>query len=297
MSHYLRGDGLNALTPPPAAKDIGSVSSQPTPSPIGEPMMASLSGLPGIIRSPRMLFLGTLERIEEQKAPVTNPVDVVRWNMTKRYLGRLWDQGFPVIPTRYLKTWNQDQVMAVANELGSRTLVVKPVMGASAGGVFRLRLTSSGTMEISAKDTEAIAPAELSTIYEGQEVLIQPLIESVISEGEYSLFYFRGRYSHAICKSPRDGDFRVQEEHGGTNRPVDPSGEMVDLGVSVVSAVGGTKLLYARVDVIRGRGGQWQVMELELIEPSLYLDMDPESPERFADAIDEWLGEEANGRV
>lgn len=234
-------------------------------------------------------FMSVLERIQAQGVPIANPVEVVQWNLTKRYLAHLGEHGIPVVPSRYGYALGPSVLSDVAAELGSRELVIKPVIGASAGDVYRVRLASSGRAEIFIKDAQRISPEQLSRVFSNREHLIQPLVESVRSEGEYSLFFFTGSYSHTILKRPGEGDFRVQEEHGGRNRPIDPSPEMVELGASAVGVAGGDNLLYARVDLVRGKTGRWEVMELELIEPSLYLDMDAASPDRLAEAIARWL--------
>jgi hypothetical protein len=108
----------------------------------------------------------------------------------------------------------------------------------------------------------------------------------VLDEGEYSVFFFHGSYIHAILKTPERGDFRVQEEHGGTIRAVDAEPSLAKAAARCLAALERVPL-YARVDVARAAvGDEWWLMELELIEPSLYLRMDAEAPERFARAID-----------
>lgn len=119
-----------------------------------------------------------------------------------------------------------------------------------------------------------------------QPSMVQPFLNSIQITGEYSLFYFGGRYSHTILKQPKTGDFRVQEEHGGIIRATTPSEPMVHIATQALNAVGET-LLYARVDIMLLDDGSPAVSELELIEPSLYFSYDSESPQRFATALDE----------
>ena len=113
--------------------------------------------------------------------------------------------------------------------------------------------------------------------------MIQPFVKEVLDEGEYSLFYFNGEYSHAILKTPADGDFRVQEEHGGSLQPVIPDASMLRACKQALQAMP-TDSLYARVDLIRYQH-QWAIIELELIEPSLYFNLDEASQPRFVDAF------------
>ncbi len=109
-----------------------------------------------------------------------------------------------------------------------------------------------------------------------------------MTEGEFSLFYLGGQFSHAIRKTPAPNDFRVQEEHGGMITSIPPS-ESLRTSADRVMALLPAKPLYARVDLVADQEDVLRVMEVELIEPSLYLRMDPEAPTRFADAIVAWL--------
>ena len=121
--------------------------------------------------------------------------------------------------------------------------------------------------------------------YADREFMAQPFLTHVESEGEYSLCYFNGELSHTILKTPKPLDFRVQEEHGGAIRAVEAGPELRAAGATVLRALGSTPL-YARADFVRANdeAGFW-LIELELIEPSLYLRMDAGAPERFARAL------------
>ena len=114
------------------------------------------------------------------------------------------------------------------------------------------------------------------------------------SEGEYSLFYFNRRFSHAIRKTPKPGDFRVQEEFGADIVLVDPEPALLAAGEQVMQLVEPLPA-YARVDFVEGPDGRFLLMELELIEPSMYLRMHQEAPRRFAEAFDEYV-RNASGR-
>ena len=114
--------------------------------------------------------------------------------------------------------------------------------------------------------------------------MVQPFVRSIVAHGEYSLFYFGGGYSHAVLKTPAAGDFRVQEEHGGTIRAISPDSAIHRVGDQAIEAIAET-LLYARVDIVTLDDGRPAVIELELIEPSLYFPFEEESPARFADAL------------
>jgi hypothetical protein len=109
-------------------------------------------------------------------------------------------------------------------------------------------------------------------------------MDRVLSEGEFSTFFFNGEYSHAILKKPEEGDFRTQEEHGADIRSVEAPQDLVDTAHDVVALVEPLPV-YVRADFVRGDDERFLVMELELIEPSLYLRYDPGSAMRFARAL------------
>lgn len=219
-------------------------------------------------------FLATLSRIEEANVPLFNDLETVRWNLDKTYLRDLESRGVPIVPTTWRDGLERGELAALFAELGTEEMVVKPVVGAGATGAFRLdrrRLTSKRASEVEA-------------YFAGRPLMVQPFLPVVVSEGEYSLFYFRGELSHAILKTPLPRDFRVQEEHGGEIKPVAADRDLCDAAERALEALD-HPLLYARVDLVRAPGAFW-LMELELIEPSLYLRMDAEAPTRFAHALD-----------
>ena len=155
-------------------------------------------------------------------------------------------------------------------QTGTDEIIVKPTISATAQHTYRLRTFDP----------------ELVPVFADRPFLVQPFLDSIVDEGEYSLFYFGGEYSHTILKAPKPADFRVQEEHGGIITAVEPTAELLDAGRKVFDTIVPVPL-YARVDLVHDCAGDLAVMELELIEPALYLRMDADSPRRFAEAIDE----------
>jgi hypothetical protein len=124
--------------------------------------------------------------------------------------------------------------------------------------------------------------------------MVQPFIESIRTEGEFSLFYFGGALSHAIRKVPKAQDFRVQEEHGASIEAILPDPSLVACADGILALVAPAPV-YARCDLVRGPDGRFLLMELELIEPSMYLRMHPEAPQRFARAFDRHVAGKAKG--
>ena len=232
-----------------------------------------------IIRSPwdyqadPQAFLAVLEQIEHSSARLLNSLETVRWNIRKTYLRQLEQAGHTIVPTVWLESPSAAELNSVIAYWNTPEIVVKPMIGANADNAFRLSATAS---------PELLQQA--ATAFRNTTALAQPFIQSVLHTGEYSLIFFNGRYSHAVLKTPRSGDFRVQEEHGGIIRTIQPAPDIIACAErSLLSCP--QPLLYARVDLVRLPAGQPAIMEIELIEPSLYLSFDPQSPARFADCI------------
>jgi glutathione synthase/RimK-type ligase-like ATP-grasp enzyme len=217
-------------------------------------------------------FLGWLDRMEREEIPLWNPARVVRGNVDKAYLTRLAAAGLPVVPTVQLERGGAADLVGVLDERGWSEVVIKPSVSASA---FRTRRIGRG--EASA------AQGELDELLASSGVLIQPFMTEIQSGGEWSLIFLGGDFSHAVLKRPGAGDFRVQQELGGSADLAVPSSSLIEQARAVVRQIPGP-WLYARVDGVE-TGGTFTLMELELTEPSLFLGSDPEAPSRFAEAI------------
>jgi glutathione synthase/RimK-type ligase-like ATP-grasp enzyme len=202
--------------------------------------------------------------------PVANPASVLGWNSDKTYLARLADKGVPIPPTRWSEAISQDQVDAAFAETGAPTLIVKPTV--SAGAFRTLRLT----------------PGQVLTDAPEGPAMIQPYLKSIETEGETSLLFFGGRFSHAVNKRPVPGDFRIQVQFGGLYTAVTPDDAAMALAEQVLAAIE-EPLLYARIDLARDDAAAWVLMEAELIEPDFYLDHDPGNGAGFARAVTERL--------
>jgi len=216
-------------------------------------------------------FFSALAQIESATR-LYHDLALVRWNAHKSYLREVREAGAPLLPTRFGRRLEQADLDAAFDAFACEELVVKPAVSANARGTYRIRRDSQ----------DAGLRAERFAEHEG-DYLIQPFATSILAEGELSLFYFGGALSHAVLKTPKSGDFRVQEEHGGILKSVTPSPHAILAAKACLEAVP-FELLYARVDLVRFEGA-YRLMELELIEPSLYFTLDAESPARFARAV------------
>jgi glutathione synthase/RimK-type ligase-like ATP-grasp enzyme len=221
-------------------------------------------------------FLKVLAEIERSGTPLFNALDVVRWNIRKTYLRDLAARGVPVVPTIWRERLVPGELGRLFEEVGSDEIIIKPIIGLNAYGVVRLKIQNAEQ-----------ALADLHAYYAERPLMVQPFLSHVISEGEFSLFYFNGKLSHGILKTPKTDDFRVQEEHGGVIRAVRAENGLQEAGETALRALDSIPL-YARADFVRAnQGDSFWLMELELIEPSLYLRMDADAPQHFARALHE----------
>lgn len=196
-----------------------------------------------------------------------NPLSVLRWNTDKRYLLELEDKGVAIVPTRFHERLDDEALAQARRAFETSDLVIKPPVSGGSDGTWLLR-------------DGAPCPAEAA----GHAMMVQPMMPSIATEGEYSLFHLAGHFAHAIIKQPAPGDFRVQGQFGGRSIAVDPPAAARQLAIDTLNAIG-EDVLYARVDMVGdGRGG-YALMEIEMIEPWLSLDRTADGGEAFASAI------------
>ncbi|CAN5468396.1 ATP-grasp domain protein [soil metagenome] len=207
-----------------------------------------------------------LDALEAGGVRLVNSASVLRWNTTKTYLAELAAKGAPVVPTIALDRLTLDDLDQARDRFGVDVLVTKPQIS---GG---------------SQDTVKLRHADGLTGCTAGPALIQPFLPAVSEEGELSLFYFDGVFSHAVAKVATAGDFRVQPQFGGQVSGVAPEPEALHAAEMVLKAAG-APLTYARVDLIRGLDGTPQLMELELIEPDLFLNHAHDGGAAFAEAV------------
>jgi glutamate/tyrosine decarboxylase-like PLP-dependent enzyme/glutathione synthase/RimK-type ligase-like ATP-grasp enzyme len=219
-------------------------------------------------------FLEWIGRLERQGIPLWNPPGTVRRNVNKAYLLRLPERGVPVIPTLHLRRGSRASLAAILERQGWVDAVIKPAVSGGAWNTWRTRATGGDEERFARHLAEA-------------DLLVQPYVHDVVSEGEWSLLFFDGRYSHAVLKRPGLGEFRVQEHFGGSVAPAEPDAALRAQAAAALAAAN-ERTLYARVDgVVQEQ--LFHLNELELIEPTLFVGTCPGSAERFAQAVEGWL--------
>lgn len=208
-----------------------------------------------------------LDRLESEGRRVVNPVPLLRWNSDKAYLGELGAKGVAVVPTIEVAALDEASLADARAQLDADETVIKPAISGGADGTHRIA-------------ANAAIPADAL----GQRRLVQPLMPGILTEGEYSLFFFAGRFSHAIVKRPAAGDFRVQEQFGGRETAWDATVAAQRLATAAVAAAPALPV-YARVDMVGDAADTLRIMELELIEPSLFLNHAPDRGMAFGHAV------------
>lgn len=217
-------------------------------------------------------FEGWLAHIDGLGIPLWNPAPLLRWNMDKRYLLDLSERGVETVPTAIIDRASSVTLADVLAETGWDDVVYKPSISASGYRTARVLAGDHGAHQ-----------ASFAQLLDERDVLVQPFIPEVVEHGEWSLLFFSGQFSHAVRKRSRAGEFRVQSDHGGVATAEAPRAALVAQAEGVLTHIP-RPWLYARVDACDVNGAL-MLMELELVEPDLFLRFHPSAPRRFAAAI------------
>ena len=218
-------------------------------------------------------FLEWIALMEHKAVRLWNPPGVVRENFDKHYLRRLADEGFPIAPTVWLERGDDFDLASIMEQPGWQHAVIKPVVSMSA---YRTWITTSSR---AAQDEP-----EVREMLSRSGVMIQRFVPEVQTRGEWSFIFFMKEYSHAVLKTPKPGDFRVQQDFGGRVADSNPPHLFIEQAQEIIRSVK-EPLLYARVDAVEVDGALI-LMELELIDPVLFLGRALGAAGRFADAIE-----------
>ena len=221
-------------------------------------------------------FLAQLSEIAEQTRLI-NSLDVIRWNLNKTYLKDLEERGAQLVPTHWVEKATPEAAEAAFAAFDADRIVIKPVVGAGAWRQVMLRKGEPWPSEAE------LPPAA---------AMIQPFLPAIQSEGEYSFLFFNGQFSHAVVKRPQKGDYRIQTSFGGSAEPYMPSADDLADARDVLESVP-EELFHARVDMVRAEDGSLLLMELELIEPYLFIEDAPDFIATFAAGYDDLMTDES----
>jgi hypothetical protein len=217
-------------------------------------------------------FFKWLDEIKHQ-TQLINSYELVKWNIDKHYLKDLNENGINIVPTYFTKQHKQESLLDISNEMEWEDLVIKPAISAAAFQTFKI-------LNDQINEKEEL----FQQLIKNKDMLVQPFFETISEFGEASLMIFNGKFSHAILKKAKKGDFRVQDDFGGTVHDYLPSTEEVKFALKVIKACQSAPL-YGRVDIIWDQEKNIYLSELEIIEPELWIRNYPKSAERIAKAV------------
>lgn len=217
-------------------------------------------------------FLEWIGRLEANDVTLLNPPATVRRNTDKQYLLEIADKGVSIPDSQLLQPESPDELIEAVRAFDHDSIVIKPCVSASARHTFLLhRPLDTDLTDI------------FTQIADRGKLLLQRFVSEIQTTGEYSMIYFGGAFSHAVCKRPKSGDFRVQAKYGGSIESVQPAPELIKAGLSAINQTG-KAWTYARVDIVPIVHTAL-VMELELVEPELFFSYDGAAADNFINAL------------
>ncbi len=219
-----------------------------------------------------------------QRAIVFNHPDTIRWNADKRYIFDLLHAGLPVPNTIRLEAGGDVDLAKTLLQMKGGRAVIKPAISASAYETHLLDLDNAPRMQ-----------TRITELLRSRAMLIQEFVPEIATRGEWSLMFFGGAYSHAVRKIPHSGDFRVQSEHGGIHMSENPTATVLEVAKRAVSQFA-PDTLFARIDLVEASSGTL-IMEVELIDPELFLATASHAASRLVDAMLRMCAGKASERI
>ncbi|MGB1480474.1 MAG: ATP-grasp domain-containing protein [Flavobacteriales bacterium] len=221
-----------------------------------------------------------------------NSAELVHWNLDKHYLHDLHQAGVNVVPTAFVARQEAVRLKEVASQHGWQKVVIKPAVAGAARDTYVVDFSGSAP-SLYPKPSQGLTSDNLwAALVEKQDMLVQPFLQDVVSRGEVSVVWLDGHVTHAVMKRAKTGDFRVQDDHGGTVQRIEATPELertacdvMQRALSFSEARGWDSPLYARVDMMRGSDGQLLLSELEMVEPELWFRFCPEAADVLAQAV------------
>jgi len=227
-------------------------------------------------------FLTWCRKIMEMGIPTLNIMETILWNSDKWYLKEIQEKGFHIIPTEYLRKKEPFDLDIFFSHFNTEELIIKPTVSGGSKNTFKLQKESW-------KEKNDL----IIDLVSQEDFMVQPFIPEVASTGEYSYIFFNGEFSHAVLKSPKKGEFRVQHFFGGSIHAVYPTPKELEYFQNLVDTFAQNSL-YARVDGV-WKEGVFYLMELELIEPYLFLFTSEMAMENYRKALSERITAYSSG--
>jgi hypothetical protein len=218
-------------------------------------------------------FYRVMKQID-QETRLFNPLSILQMNGDKGYLLDLAAKGVATIPTRSVELVTRKEVETAFLAFDTDRLVIKPKVGAGAWRQVLLHRDQA------LPNVDQLPPAA---------AFLQPFLPGIQQQGELSLLFYDGQYSHGIRKTPTDGEYRIQSIYGGHEAAAKPDAAEMKLAQQALQALDEMPL-YARVDMVPGEGGEPLLIELEMIEPYHYVEQGPNCGAMLMDALGKRLG-------
>ena len=218
-------------------------------------------------------FLEWLAQLDADEVAVYNPTSLLRWNLHKRYLLDLRERGVAIVPTEVLPKRHGVDLGDLMRCRGWDDAVIKPAIGGTARLAFHVGEGGPG-----------VAQRHLDEMLAHEDALVQQFVPSVPSIGETSVIAIGAVVTHAVHKRAAAGEWRVQAEFGGSTSLATVGAQLAAAARRAIVAVQPTPL-YARIDLVEATNGELQVIELELVEPELFLRFAPHAATRMADLL------------
>jgi glutathione synthase/RimK-type ligase-like ATP-grasp enzyme len=217
-------------------------------------------------------FYGWLAKLKSKNVKLLNPTDIVKWNADKHYLLDIEKAGLKVTPSIFFTKGDEINLQDYFAQLKAQKLIIKPAVSGGSKNTFKVTPANAG--EISEK---------INSLLKIEDFIVQPFLTEIEENGEWSFIFFGGKFSHALLKKAKAGDFRVQHSFGGTIHKQQPAQHLLASATKYVVQFA-KDCLYARVDgaVV---DNEFMLMELELIEPFLFLDTEENALENYYQAL------------
>ncbi|MDG1238770.1 MAG: ATP-grasp domain-containing protein [Flavobacteriales bacterium] len=222
------------------------------------------------------IFQNWLSQVQN-KCALINSYEQIKWNLDKHYLQDLKNWSLPIPKSVFINKMSGTKLKDIATNMKWNHIVVKPTVSGAAKNTFQLK-----DQEIENFQTNWIR------LTNEEDFIVQEFQKNIIKSGEIAVMLFGGKYSHAVLKKAKKGDFRVQDDFGGTVETITPSKEIIDLAEKAIKKLNPTPL-YCRVDVILNNQNKAVIIELELIEPELWFRFKITAADKLAMYIKEFI--------
>jgi len=212
-----------------------------------------------------------------RQTKLINPLSLIQWNIDKHYLLDLQRKGIDIVPTDFIDKGTLRSLSLVCETNNWKDVVIKPAISGAAFHTYKItndKIASSETL--------------FSSLVAERDMLVQEYLPTITTRGEASLMVFNGKFTHAILKKAKAGDFRVQDDFGGTVHPYEPTTPEIAFAEAVFAACD-ILPAYGRADIVWDEDGNHLLSELEIIEPELWMRNHPPSAKHFAEGIKRML--------